>query len=136
MLTFLVYLWLKLDTVLHGIFVVTVLYVVAIAFYGLFCGIEADLSQKGQERFEVYKKNFRKRLIIWLSTLFVVSAIPNSNQVAVLAATHYTQELVQSEEGQKIVQLIRKKATTYLDEQLKELDAAKVVDKVANQVQN
>ena len=136
MLTFLVYLWLKLDTVLNGIWAVAVLYAIWLAFYGAFCALDADYSRKGQERFEVYKKNFRKRLIICLSTIFIVSIIPNSNQMAVLAATHYTQELVQSEEGQKIVQLIRKKATTYLDEQLKELDAAKVVDKVASQVQN
>ena len=46
---------------------------------------------------------------------------PNQNQVAVLVGTHYALELGKSPEGQKIVSIVRAKANSYLDEQLKEL---------------
>lgn len=145
MLTFLVYLWLKLDSVLNGVLALTVLYLTGLAFYAGWYLTDTDsytehyrneTYRTAKEKLINFSKNLKMRLTICASVFLLVGAIPNSNQMAVLAATHYTQELVQSEEGQKIVQLIRKKATTYLDEQLKELDAAKVVDKVASQVQN
>lgn len=124
MLTFLVYLWLKLDTVVSGILAMTVAYFIGLAVYGLISLSVNDIYRTDltRSRLEKYKQNFKKRIIICASAFLIVGAIPNSNQVAVLAATHYTQELIQSEEGQKIVQLVRKKASKYLDEQLKELD--------------
>lgn len=147
MLTFLVYLWLKLDTVLNGVIAITVFYMLGMSvfIFGNSFSItdyhqryQKETYQKALGRWDNFVKSLKKRLIICASIFLIVGAIPNSNQMAVLAATHYTQELVQSEEGQKIVQLVRKKAAKYLDEQLKELDEGvanktqKVVDVVKN----
>lgn len=131
MLTFLVYLWLKLDSVLNGILTITAVYVFAMALFAFINSFflssyhekyAKETYKRASERWNNFAKNLKKRLIICAIIFLIIGAIPNSNQVAVLAATHYTQELVQSEEGQKIVQLVRKKAASYLDEQLKELD--------------
>lgn len=147
MLTFLVYLWLKLDAVITAVATSCFMYVLFIFIKRVFDGentrdysrsYRPETYEKAMKNIEDFQKKLKKRMTIVALILFTCIAIPNSNQVAVLAATHYTQELVQSEEGQKIVQLVRKKAAKYLDEQLKELDEGvanktqKVVDVVKN----
>ena len=66
--------------------------------------------------------NLCKKWLISCTALVVISAtIPTQNQVAVLVGTHYALELSKSPEGQKTVSIVRAKANSYLDEQLKGL---------------
>lgn len=147
MLTFLVYLWLKLDAVIAAVVASCLVYILFIFIKRVFDGdnthdcdrsYRPETYEKAVKNIEDFQKKLKKRMTIIAFILFTCIMIPNSNQMAVLAATHYTQELVQSEEGQKIVQLVRKKAAKYLDEQLKELDEGvanktqQVVDVVEN----
>lgn len=55
---------------------------------------------------------------IMLASLLLTITIPNTKEAAVLIAAHYTIEAASSEEGQKLVKLLRRKANEYLDEQL------------------
>lgn len=139
MLTFLVYLWLKLDAVIAAVATSCFVYILFIFIKRVSDGdnthdydktYRPETYEKAMKNIEDFQKKLKKRMTIVALILFTCVMIPNSNQMAVLAATHYTQELVQSEEGQKIVQLVRKKAAKYLDEQLKELDEG-----VANKTQ-
>lgn len=52
--------------------------------------------------------------------LFLLYALMTLDSLhTVLVAAHYTVEAATSEEGQKLVKLLRLKANAYLDEQLK-----------------
>lgn len=62
---------------------------------------------------------FRVGLATLIIAVVTHTLLPNTKQAAVLVAAHYTVEAATSEEGQKLVKLLRLKANAYLDEQLK-----------------
>lgn len=64
---------------------------------------------------------YKLLLAVTLLSWFLMLGLPTTKQAAVLVAAHYTVEAAQSEEGQKLVKLLRLKANAYLDEQLKEV---------------
>lgn len=123
--TFLMYLWLKLDAILS----------IFAAMIFVYCGfrlihwfsIATETPWSNEERIA---KEFRMKDFIdkfWgrvtkvIVALFILAAVPTSNQTAVLVATSYAENAIQSQEGQKVVQLAKLKANKYLDEQIKSL---------------
>lgn len=131
---FLLYVWMKLSTiqVVLGIFIAAG--VVAV----LFCAITLlddsvpkrynyDTREEWETAVEAKKKNrgpYRllqrlKWAIPALIALFVV--MPSQTQTAVLVAGHYALRMTDSPEASKVMQVLRKKANEYLDEELKEV---------------
>ena len=130
----LLYLWMKLPTiqVVLGIFIAAG--VVAV----LFCAstllddsvpkrYNYDTREEWETAVEAKKKNrgpYRllqrlKWAIPALIALFVV--MPSQTQTAVLVAGHYALRMADSPEASKVMQVLRKKANEYLDEELKEV---------------
>ena len=107
----LLYLWMKLPTlaVLNG---VAILLCVILGF-GIF-PVEQDTT-----RWEIRVRQRLKWIIPALIALFVV--IPSQTQTAVLVAGHYALRMADSPEASKVMQVLRKKANEYLDEELKEV---------------
>ena len=131
---FLLYVWMKLSTiqVVLGIFIAAG--VVAV----LFCAATLlddsvpkrynyDTREEWETAVEAKKKNrgpYRllqrlKWAIPALIALFVV--MPSQTQTAVLVAGHYALRMADSPEASKVMQVLRKKANEYLDEELKEV---------------
>lgn len=94
--------------------------------YGLWCRLPLEERNKTLEPpaelvVHIYKHLPYKVLFgVMLASLLLLATIPNTKQAAVLVAAHYTLEAASSEEGQKLVKLLRRKANEYLDEQLTE----------------
>ncbi|MGE5452214.1 MAG: hypothetical protein ACM3VZ_10300 [Acidobacteriota bacterium] len=122
---FLVYLWLKLDTVLIVMCTCGVLMLISPAFYAM----SKDLVWKDEEirRIELMWPIYKRAFISGCVILILCTVLPSSKQTAILVGTSYAVDLAKSPEGVKVVSLIRKKANEYLDEELKDAkkDAAK-----------
>ena len=85
-----------------------------------------------------FNDKFYRRAATIVIGFLLYGAIPNSNQTAMLVAASYAESAVQSPEGQKLITLVRKKANSYLDNQLSELDekVEKKIDKVVENIHN
>ena len=131
---FLLYVWMKLSTIL----VVLGIFIAAGVVAVLFCVITLlddsvpkrynyDTREEWETAVEAKKKNrgpYRllqrlKWAIPALIALFVV--MPSQTQTAVLVAGHYALRMADSPEASKVMQVLRKKANEYLDEELKEV---------------
>ena len=131
---FLLYVWMKLSTIL----VVLGIFIAAGVVAVLFCVITLlddsvpkrynyDTREEWETAVEAKKKNrgpYRllqrlKWAIPALIALFVV--MPSQTQTAVLVAGHYALRMADSPEASKVMQVLRKKANEYLDENLKEV---------------
>lgn len=134
----LLYLWMKLTTlaVLNGVAIL----LCGILGFVLFLGSldERELPKRhifGTKeeweaacKYQVEQDNTRwetrvrqrlKWIIPALIALFVV--MPSQTQTAVLVAGHYALRMADSPEASKVMQVLRKKANEYLDENLKEV---------------
>lgn len=116
---FLVYLWLKLDSIMGFFWVALIALAVACMFTVIAWGVESTFNY---ERAQGYRKTFFKLLKYGFPLVVIpLITLPTSNQAAVLVGTHYAVKLAESPEGLKVQSLIRKKANEFLDEQLKEV---------------
>lgn len=141
---FLVYLWLKLDT-LSGFFGITSLIVGSfLTICSIFFFVDETVGRKENPEYlkwknlsldqrtkldcppPTIKKKWREvfgvvpiTIVISFGALWLF--LPSANQAAVLVGTHYAVKLAESPEGLKVQSLIRKKANEFLDEQLKEV---------------
>lgn len=123
--TFLMYLWLKLDTIL-GIFTTMIfVYCGFRIIHWLSIAMESPWSEEERIANTAAMKDFTdkfwRRATKVIIALFILAAVPTSNQTAVLVAASYAESAIQSQEGQKVVQLAKLKANKYLDEQIKSL---------------
>ena len=106
----LLYLWMKLPTlaVLNGVAILLC------SILGFVIVVEQDTT-----RWEIRVGQRLKWIIPALIALFVV--MPSQTQTAVLVAGHYALRMADSPEASKVMQVLRKKANEYLDEELKEV---------------
>ena len=123
--TFLMYLWLKLDTILSIFATMIVVYCVFRILQWLNIEMEHPWSEEEKVannlRMKDFTDKFWGRVTKVVIALFILAAVPTSNQTAVLVASSYAENAFQSQEGQKVVQLAKLKANKYLDEQIKSL---------------
>ena len=123
--TFLMYLWLKLDTILSIFATMIVVYCVFRILQWLSIEMEHPWSEEEKVannlRMKDFTDKFWGRVTKVVIALFILAAVPTSNQTAVLVASSYAENAFQSQEGQKVVQLAKLKANKYLDEQIKSL---------------
>lgn len=69
----------------------------------------------------IWEYSIAKKMIAFaISLLVLVTFLPSTKQVALLAVAHYSIQTIFTQEGQKILTLLRKKANAYLDEQLRD----------------
>ena len=109
---FVIYLWLKMDLFIRVFLIVSI---------GLSCLISFIYAVAPDKISALYKKSY-KRFLIVMSIMFSVGIIlPDSQSIAILVGASYAVDFAKSPEGAKIGTLIRKKANDYLDEQLKEV---------------
>jgi ammonia channel protein AmtB len=111
---FMVYLWLKLDSVVSVFAVTTVISGIAAVVLGIIY-----LNLYNEEEKESVMRLLKKDMIIVFFGVCVCTFLPTTRQAAILIGTHYAVELKNSPEGQKVMTLIRKKANEYLDDELK-----------------
>jgi hypothetical protein len=108
---FLVYLWLKLDSfrlaagLIFGVF--GFLLIFAVVFW-----TEFDPEHKRPIKW-LYIFVALPSLLFWL-------AMPGSRDAAIMVATSYAVDLNNSNEGQKVISLIRLKANQMLDEAIED----------------
>lgn len=130
---FLIYVWLKLDTILGVLgFASAVSLVVAII---LMCATEGKAlnSPKSIQERKLYGQDdlimasvwFRRLITTGLLCLSGFILIPDKEDVAILAGSYFTLEAAKSPEAQKVWTLMRGKANELLDEQLKKLQPTK-----------
>lgn len=137
---FLIYAWMKLDT-LRVFLGVSVALLIAAAL--VFCMIanEHGTYDSKEDRKAKYNRwiNRVKKLMI-AAIFFGISSLlaPSSNQAAILVGSHYALEFAKSPTGAKIGKLLEAKVNQALDEQLKEIEKVvpAEVQKAASQVQN
>lgn len=118
---FLVYLWLKLDSVL-GVFqfitVVGLCSLLVLTYIYLLSFTESDI--RGTEARIKLKKCINKALlIISISTTFAI-VIPSTKDMAILIGVHYINKAIETPEAAKIQTLLRMKANEVLDKHIQE----------------
>ena len=133
---FLLYVWMKLSTIQVVLVIFIAAGVVAVPALALALTLlddsvpkryNYDTREEWETAVEAKKKNrgpYRllqrlKWAIPALIALFVV--MPSQTQTAVLVAGHYALRMADSPEASKVMQVLRKKANEYLDEELKEV---------------
>lgn len=132
---FLLYVWMKLSTiqVVLGIFIAAGVVAVLFCVIALYLDdsipgrYSYDTREEWETAVEAKKKNMPPYRLLqrlkWaipaLIALFVV--MPSQTQTAVLVARHYALRMADSPEASKVLQVLRKKANEYLDEELKEV---------------
>lgn len=121
---FLVYLWLKVDSLLTLMFCVALsLFVLTSLFYS-FGRMDCYYQDEKDDFIAEHWGNAKKAYKIGMVLLILSLMIPSSKQIAILVGTSYAVDFAKSPEGAKIGQLIRKKANDFLDEELKEIKPA------------
>lgn len=125
---FLLYLWLKLDT-LMGIFtgiMVASLIMLVFTFIAWVIYSIHRMEDEGDTWVEAKAHPTHRALTKFRNTLVVVAAvtglignlIPTQKETAVLVGGHFALQAAQSPEAAKVVSVLRKKANEFLDEQL------------------
>lgn len=119
---FLVYLWLKLDSVIGAFTGVAILigFATVIALFGTLIHYVEDLDGTS-----TWKNLAIKLAAAFVLVQAVVVFLPSSKDAAILVGTAIAVEAAKSPEGQKIGTLIRGKANELLDAELKKLQPAK-----------
>lgn len=120
---FLVYLWLKVDSLLTLLFVIALLLFVLTSVFYSFGRMDCYQDEKDDfiaKHWGNAKKAYKIGMVLLISSLM----IPSSKEIAILVGTSYAVDFAKSPEGAKIGQLIRKKANDFLDEELKEINPA------------
>lgn len=127
---FLVYLWLKLDTISAVLFAVSAVTIIGTVIWAgpVVYSFQDEHGWETSREARKLQKAYRKtHKWLWWSMIFMAifcflvgHLLPTPKQAAALVGTHYAVQLAGSPEGQKVMTLIRKKANDYLDEQLKE----------------
>lgn len=107
---FLLYLWLKLDTVINLLGGLTTISVLLILGTLLIAGVSEG-------------EYFFKRVLKWAivgacSGVVLITVLPTSKQAAVLVAGHYALKISESPEAAKVMSVLRKKANEFLDAEL------------------
>lgn len=74
-----------------------------------------------QRKTSIYLKAFNRCKWVFLCALGLLIVVPSQTQTAVLVAGHYALRMADSPEASKVLQVLRKKANEYLDEELKEV---------------
>ncbi len=121
---FLLYLWLKLDSVLSLLLVI----VISSGFAYLFGWLPRsweNFDNKADNGSEFHKKYCRwhNRLVfIALGALCIGTVLPSSKDTAILVGASIALDVAKSPEGQKIGTLIRGKANELLDNEIKKLN--------------
>lgn len=110
---FLVYLWLQLN----GIKIM--LAALALVLFIFAIGWAVYMSDAGRWEEKTHTPKLKRKFLNVLGLCVLAFAIPNSNTMAYMVATHYAVAFGQSPEAQKVVSLLRKKANEILDEELK-----------------
>jgi hypothetical protein len=116
---FLVYLWLKLDSITVALYIVAGVLALAVPFvYAV--GYPDGCYQETKKAYKAEHQNTRNRCFtIGVICGVLALLLPGSKDTAILVATHYAGELVRSPEGTKVLTLARKKANEYLDAAIK-----------------
>jgi len=109
---FLVYLWLKLDSLITGL-----CFLIFACCAGAGISAICSLDLYGEKK-AYWFKLMRRFLGGALCLLGLVVLVPSSKETAILVGTSYAVDLAKSPEGAKVVSLIRKKANEYLDAEL------------------
>ena len=126
---FLVYLWLKLDSLLTILGVAS-----AISFAAFILGwiprsveyldekAKGDRFDEPSEIAQKFCKWHTRTLFIGIIFTFFGLVIPSSKETAILVGTSIAVDVAKSPEGAKVAQLLRGKANELLDEQIKKLE--------------
>lgn len=115
----LVYLWLKLDTLIIAGWCSLCVGLISLLVYGI-CKSEVNYPCSKEEFAKKYWKSYKRILIVGIISGVFSLLLPNSKDTAILVGTHYGLSLIKSEEGKKVMTLVRARANQYLDEQIKE----------------
>lgn len=123
---FLIYIWLKLDSIIPVFGISTVLLLACALICGLHCTFEDlwNVSQVPEHRRRAAASSvslFKRLFIGGICTLVLAIGLPSSKDVAVLAGSYFGMQVVKSEEAQKVWTLMRGKANELLDEEIKKL---------------
>lgn len=113
---FLVYLWLKLDTLLVSFFVLAISGTLLFAVYSLGIATEGNEAER-----ETYKKIYPRFLWVLILLWSFIILTPSSKDTAILVATSYATDFAKSPEGAKISALIQATANKHLDVALEEV---------------
>ena len=118
---FLVYLWLKLGTMIGMLGFVG--FFLSFGCWIVYCMGKDSCYQKEEKQIFADKwwKKTKTAIITGFVCLFLANALPDPKEMAILVGTSYAVDFAKSPEGAKIGVLIRKKANDYLDEQIKEI---------------
>jgi hypothetical protein len=130
---FLVYLWLKLNTVILW----AVLFAIACALTAIIssgviatngnneCSAQHTIKKWQEEEAPAWKA-LRARFTKWGIGFFLFALfVPSAEQTAVLVGTSIAVDVAKSPEGTKIAALLRGKANELLDEELKKINPVK-----------
>jgi hypothetical protein len=116
---FLLYIWLKLGSILTFLILLTVVGFAITLFMTLDIGMNREDYIKEKRLKEI--TDFRKVAFIATITAGLASTfLPSKTDVAILVGANYAFKAVETPEAQKVMTLIRKKANKMLDEELKE----------------
>lgn len=132
---FLVYLWLKLDSIRMFIFALgvvmpalaVIILMVRTAKYDPFeeappDWVKARKAKNKPTNVGSYAwPRFTAIVAFALVSHIFASLMPTSNQTAALVATYYAVSLAKSEEGNKVLTLVRAKANEFLDSELSKI---------------
>jgi accessory gene regulator protein AgrB len=116
---FLIYAWLKVDTLVGLLFVFWLAYALSVAI--LLSLSQPDSWDKPDiKEIKIARvKKYRFRYIPWICFGVFLAIIPNSKQIAIIVGSSYAIDFSKSPTGEKVKSLILQKAESILDEELK-----------------
>lgn len=124
---FILYLFMKVDSLLFGMGMLGLVLLGCASFLGMSIPSKVSYSRfkpDWEEKFNAdrapYLKWIRRLVCIAACLWIVVLFAPNQKTIAVLVGGHYALKLADTPEAGKVMQVLRQKANDLLDEQLKE----------------
>lgn len=121
---FLVYLWLKLDSIGSTLTLLCFgsgFMVAGVGLFKLMCSVEGELFENSQATLS--------KMLKWSSAVFglaitLSTLLPSSKDVAILVGVHYVNKAIETPEAAKVQTLLRLKANEMLDKHIQEATKA------------
>ena len=114
---FLLYVWLKLDTIHFTCGFIIVLTLIYLLFRAMWA--TSPSNDRKREMTSQKLSTSIRRCSVTIAVLFITGLVlPTQKETAVLVAGHYALQVIESPEAAKIVGVLRMKANEYLDKEL------------------
>lgn len=118
---FLLYLWLKVDTIITAVASAGIISSFAFFFTLMWASCAGSWEDNYQAAVKFKTKGWKRWVFVPISCFMLATFLPSKTDIAILVGGSYALDVAKSPEAAKLMTVIRGKANEILDQQIKQL---------------